>query len=545
LIFAGERFVHWRNDESKDARPSGSPAAELFVNGRESVMKYHPEIDGLRAVSVMSVVFYHVGYAWMPGGFIGVDVFFVISGFLITGLLVENHDRGRPSLFDFYIRRMRRLGPALLMLVALCMIAGYFMLSPGDYEVLGLSSLYTLFASSNFYFLYNTGYFDVSSQSIALLHTWSLAVEEQFYLVWPLALWLILKVFRNDRSKMLIAVAGLAFVSFGSNLYAVGTQEMSGFYLAQNRAWELLIGAALALWGRDPTRPPPRILLEALPFLGLCAILYAATAFTKGNAYPGFRAALPVLGAAAFLLPVGHNTLMYRLLGSRIPVLVGKASYSIYLYHWPILVFWLHYSSFEPLTGLQRLVLVVVSCAAAFLSWNYIEKPFRQGTAPPRRVAAAFAMSTLALAAAGSFVIVRAGVPDRLPASVRALASLTVMWSYDGCRPSNSDCETGRPWADAKYRIVLIGDSNAVHFVPELAAAAEGHDVSIWFFGGCSPVHDGDRTLYYDHPDPAYNQECKKSRDRVLAALHSEVTKVSMVVFSSVERGSSHGAELR
>jgi peptidoglycan/LPS O-acetylase OafA/YrhL len=502
-------------------------------------MKYYPEIDGLRAVSVMSVVFYHMGYAWMPGGFVGVDVFFVISGFLITSLLEENYNRhGRMFLFDFYIRRMKRLGPALLVMICLCILIGYFMLAPGDYRVLALSSLYALVASSNFYFLYNTGYFDVSSQSIALLHTWSLAIEEHFYIVWPAALWLTLRAICNNRKRLLSVLAISIVISFGLNIHALGTTAMSGFYLAHNRAWELLIGAFLALWGKVPNERLPRIVFESLALLGISAILYASAAFTKDIRYPGYYAALPVLGTVAFLIPHGHTTLVYRLLKSRAPVLAGKASYSIYLYHWPILIFWLHFSSFEPLTGWQRFILVVASCILGFLSWNYIERPFRHTASSTRQVVAACATCGLVLVAACSFIVVEAGLPTRLPAPVYAMSSFQEMFTYGGCivptptLTSHPDCETGRPWSTAQHRIVLFGDSNAAHFLPVLTAAAAGHDISIHAFFGCSPVIDGNRTSFYNQADPLYNQNCKKLRDSFMSMLHFE-PRISVIVFAS------------
>ena len=335
-------------------------------------MKYRPEIDGLRAISVMTVVFFHFDFYWMSGGFIGVDVFFVISGYLITSILIGTRDSETITFRDFYLNRIKRLAPALILLLVLCFAAGYLILSPGDYRVLAESALYTLVAGSNFYFLYHTGYFDPSALSMPLLHTWSLAVEEQFYLLWPLILFLLRKPF-SDRCPILWVVLFLAIVSFVLNLHAVSTQEASGFYLAHNRAWELLAGAALAL---APSFRLPKALLELLNGLGLAAILYAACTLTRHEPYPGFRGLIPVLGAAAFIASSGRLTFMHRMLATRIPVLIGRASYSIYLYHWPILVFWRHYTSFAPMTIWEKIVLILLSCAAGLVSWKFVEQPF-------------------------------------------------------------------------------------------------------------------------------------------------------------------------
>ena len=496
-------------------------------------MTYRSEIDGLRAVSVLAVVFYHLGYTWMPGGFVGVDVFFVISGYLITNILIERHETEQVGFADFYLRRLRRLGPALLVMIALSVIAGFFVLAPGDYHALSLSALYALIASSNFYFLYNTGYFDISSQSMPLLHTWSLAIEEQFYLIWPLTLFVLEKACRAQRRRMMLLVAVIAAASFALNVYAVATKEMSGFYLAHDRAWELLVGALIALWKLNRNTRLPQWLSEVLPALGLIAICYAAADFTKSSSYPGFFALLPVLGAAAFLMPIGSATATYGLLGSRIPVLFGKSSYSLYLYHWPILVFWLHYSSFEPMTQAQRLALLVLSCVAGFLSWKYVEEPFRRAKSR-WRIAGTAVATGLVIAIGCSFVVARDGLPERIPQATRAISSFLSMWSYEQCttRPTKAACETGVPWGNAKHRIVLLGDSNAVHFQPLLTAAAEGQDVSIWLLNGCSPIIDGSRTSYYGHQDPKYSQNCGIERDRIISVLRSE-RNVSLVVIAS------------
>lgn len=496
-------------------------------------MKYYREIDGLRAVSVILVLLYHFGYRWIPGGFVGVDVFFVISGFLITKQLVEHHEKGKIGIGDFYSRRLRRLGPALLTMVALCVAAGYLMLSPGDYKLLSLSALSTLFASSNIYFLYTTGYFDVSAHSLPLLHTWSLAVEEQFYVVWPLTLWLLRRTTRANAHTPLLATTALLVASFGLNVYATGTQEMSAFYLAHNRAWELLVGAIIALWKLNRRHQLPRLLSEMLPLIGLFTIGYAAAEIIKSSSYPGVQATLPVIGAALFLLPVGQSTFVYSLLSRRIPSTIGRASYSLYLYHWPILVFWLHYTSFAPMTDPQRLLLISLSLVAALLSWRYVEIPFRRGMSDAL-FGGAFLASATAVATTCLVVAALNGIPQRIPKAAYAMSSYEGMWTYDGCakKPTTMECETGRPWNEAKYRIALIGDSNAVHFVPFLTAAAAGHDISIGLIQGCSPVIDGTRTIYYGDTDPQYNARCRRKRARMLSALHSN-PKPSVVVLAS------------
>jgi peptidoglycan/LPS O-acetylase OafA/YrhL len=491
-------------------------------------MKYQPEIDGLRALSVMSVVFFHFGSLWAQGGFVGVDVFFVISGYLITKLLIDQAEEGRLNFRDFYIRRIRRLAPALLTLIVVCLSVGFFVLSPGDYEGLSMSALYTLIAGSNFFFLYNTGYFDASSQSMPLLHTWSLAVEEQFYLIWPLALWLLVEVCGKRRSFILIAVSILMLISFGLNLYAVRKHDLSGFYLAQYRAWELLVGGSLALLREGAVRRVPRIIAELLPAFGLLAIGYAVMEFTREQPYPGFRALLPVLGAAAFLFPIGQRTLLHRAFSTRVPVVLGMSSYSIYLYHWPVLVLWNHYASFETTTPERRIYLLLSSCALGLLSWKLIEQPFRRSSAPRSRVAAVFFAGGLVIAIACGVVVFQQGWPQRIPEPVRAMASLELMWNWKCPRDWADEraCEAGRPWAEAAHHIFLVGDSHAAHFLPLFAAAAEGYDVSIRLLAECSLS-----TKLGVPGDPNYNQ-CQRLWAKNISLISSEPNVSVLVVFA-------------
>lgn len=495
-------------------------------------MKYQPEIDGLRAVSVMSVVCFHLGLPWAQGGFVGVDVFFVISGYLITKLLIGQAEDGQPNFSYFYIRRIRRLAPALLTLIVFCLGVGFFMLSPGDYQGLSTSALYTLFAASNFYFLYNTGYFEASVQSMPLLHTWSLAVEEQFYLIWPVALWLLVKLCNKRRSLVLIGVIILFILSFGLNVYVVSNQGKSGFYLAQYRAWELLVGGFLALLPIETVRRVPKQIAELVPVLGLLAIALAVTIISRDQPYPGFRALLPVIGAAGFLLMTGQQLVLHRVFSAKIPVILGKASYSIYLYHWPIIVFWNHYTSFERITPTAGFWLLIVSCMLGLLSWKLIEQPFRRLPAPKSRVAIAFIVAQLAIATLSGIVVFEQGLPRRIPESVQALASLNVMWRWQCPRPLGAQrCEAGRPWAQAAHRIFLIGDSHAAHFLPLIDAAAERHEVSIRLLPGCSPAVDGMRTKFYMPADPNYNRHCHELWTENISLI--ELEPKALLVFAS------------
>jgi peptidoglycan/LPS O-acetylase OafA/YrhL len=508
-------------------------------------MKYQPEIDGLRALAVLSVVFFHFGSGWAPGGFVGVDVFFVISGYLITKLLIDPAEEGGLSFRDFYVRRIKRLAPALLTLIVICMSVGFVVLSPGDYEGLSISALWTLIAGSNFFFLNNTGYFDASAQSMPLLHTWSLAIEEQFYLVWPLALLIFVKISGRRRSFILIAVSILMLISFCLSLRAMSKGGLNSFYLAQYRAWELAAGGSLALLRRSAARPVSRVVAELLPAIGLLAIGLAVAILTRDQPFPGFPALLPVLGATAFLFPSGQTTLLHRAFSTSIPVILGRSSYSIYLYHWPVLVFWNHYASFEPISPECQIYLLLSSCALGLLSWKLIEQPFRSLSVPRSRVATVFFATELAIAAACGVVVFKQGWPQRIPEVVRDMASLKLMWDWkcprDWADEGAGGCEAGRSWGEADHHIFLVGDSHAEHFLPLFSAAAEGKNLSIRLLPDCS------LRVKLMPADLSYNQSCQRVKTKNLSLIRAEPRASVLVVFALAwsslvpYRNTSHG----
>jgi hypothetical protein len=367
-----------------------------------------------------------------------------------------------------------------------------------------------------------------------LLHTWSLAIEEQFYLGWPVLLLLMRKIGGGRAWLVVVGVTGLTVLSFCLGLYALRTEGMSGFYLVQDRAWELLIGGALAMMKRKWMLRLPTLLAELLPLLGLIAIGYAAVRFGHDAPYPGFPALLPVFGAFAYLLPVGQRPILHRVASARPIVLLGKCSYSVYLYHWPLLVFWLHYSGFGPLSSMERVALLAGSCSLGWLSWRFVETPFRS---PPgaRRILAAFVSAQVALGIACATIEIGGGFPDRISGSVRSMASLDIMWDWTCPRPNSDEmtCETGAPWDSATYRVVLIGDSNASHFLPVLASAARDRDISIRMFRSCTPAVDGRRTTLRIPNDPTYNDRCAGLYGKMLSYVRSVPDATAIILASA------------
>jgi peptidoglycan/LPS O-acetylase OafA/YrhL len=299
-------------------------------------LKYRPDIDGLRAVAVILVVMYHLGVGFTKGGFIGVDVFFVISGYLITGIIASEVGSGTYSLLGFYERRVRRLFPALFGVLLFSSCLAYILLFPPELEYFGETLIATTTFLANILFYSGDGYFAGTRDTIPLLHTWSLAVEEQFYLLYPLVLAPLL---RRDKGTLCWPIFSLTLLlSFALSLFLVKYDQSAAFYLLPPRAWELLLGCLLALGAIPELRNEKYRQLASIA--GLLAILIAAGKI-RGTTFPGWAALVPCVGAAMVIHSgVKGDTIVYRVLSSRYAVFIGLISYSLYLWHWPIIAFY-------------------------------------------------------------------------------------------------------------------------------------------------------------------------------------------------------------
>jgi len=355
-------------------------------------MHYRPEIDGLRAIAVASVILFHAGFAVFSGGFVGDDVFFVISGFLITSIIVEELKAGPFSLLRFYERRARRILPALFVVMAACVPFAYSLLSPDDLKDFAQSLAAIALFCSNVLFWGESGYFDTQAELKPLLHTWSLAVEEQFYVVYPL---LLLAAWRLGRNCLLAMIGVISVVSLCTSVVEVRDYPTAAFYLLPSRAWQLLVGAITAFatgqWKRVADRSPSgRLAGEAVGWGGLAMILTALFTFDERTPFPGLNAALPTLGTALVLLAATERTQVGRVLAWRPLVGLGLISYSAYLWHQPLFAFTKHALLADLPTGLA-IVLCALTLVLAMLSWRYIEQPFRDRSVVSR--GAVFALS--------------------------------------------------------------------------------------------------------------------------------------------------------
>ena len=340
---------------------------------------YEPHIDGIRCIAVLSVLFYHFEYKVVPGGFVGVDIFFVISGFLITRLLLADVKRDNFSFRRFYMRRVRRLAPALIATLVVTFIVAGAVLTPAHFQRFSGASLASLFSVSNIYFWSESGYFDAVAGLKPLLHTWSLSVEEQFYMIWPALLFLL----RASSARRIAAVFAALFVL---SLVAAswGSAHIPGaaFFLMPFRVYEFAIGAVLALL--PLTRWRGHAWNEIMVAVGLVLIFIGLTQFSKTTAFPDINALLPCI-AAALLIAFGTSSHLGWLLRNPFSIFIGRISYSLYLVHWPVAVLYKHITFADVIVGKTRIALLIVTFALAIGLHYLVENRFRSSSSLPMK----------------------------------------------------------------------------------------------------------------------------------------------------------------
>lgn len=442
----------------------------------EAHLQYRPEIDGLRAIAILLVVFYHADL-FVTGGYIGVDVFFVLSGFLITSLIRKDLERGRFTFRHFWERRARRIAPALIAVSIATLIAGYFSLLPAGLKALGAAATAQSLFSANIHYWRSTGYFGAAAEEMPLLHTWSLAVEEQFYIFIPVAMWALYRLRRvttRDRTFAFFTVT--AVLSFGASLYCIGRWPTTTFFLLPTRAWELLLGAIVPLL---PLRSAatPKVFRELLSLLGLGLIVVPAFTYTKQTLFPGITAVPPCLGTAFVVWSNERDTdgvMPTRVAGAlanRAMVAVGLISYSLYLWHWPFLAFG-RYLQPVPFAKDHNVAALALATACSLLSYKLVETPFRTRRLGKSPVAiSAYAVGGLAVVAlVGVLFYVGNGLPARVPAQATAYASAakspTLNLELTAKDIAQKHLLSIGDESAAKPSVLVWGDSHAMSVVP-------------------------------------------------------------------------------
>lgn len=488
---------------------------------------YRPDIDGLRAVAVMSVLFYHVGFEAFEGGYVGVDVFFVISGYLITRLIHQELVSGAFSFGKFYERRARRLFPALFFTWVVCLTAAFLLFSPEHFERFGGALLHSVLSVSNYFFWGESGYFDTDTIFKPLIHTWSLSVEEQFYFVWPALFYFLMT--RTSGRMVPVFVFALGIASLYYSQRSLVTDPAGAFFLAPARVVEFAIGASMVWIGEF--RIDNRSVLESFALIGLVLIAYSALEFSEKTAFPGFSALVPCLGTA-LLIYSGAAAKSAVLLNNPISVGVGLISYSLYLIHWPIIVFYQYYK-FDVLSDFERTAICFISLVAAALMYRYVEQPFRLGkTKAVRFSPPAFGLTCALLALVVVFpaanIWANGGWDWRLGEKRNEAALLHPIKESitEFHRPLAKGVADGGARAfglgaapeDAEAKVLVIGDSHAEHLKHGLDYLGKKYGFTIDFYvaTGCPPIF-GAHKIYGQGgiANPPPRQELCKEQTRI------------------------------
>ena len=455
-------------------------------------MKYRPEIDGLRALAVVPVILFHAGFGLFSGGFVGVDVFFVISGYLITTILIEDLENDRFSLLAFYERRARRILPALFFVMFVCIPFAWMWMLPHQTKEFSQSLIAVSLFASNILFWLESGYFESASEEKPLLHTWSLAVEEQYYVLFPIFL---LFAWRFGKNRVFWMIVFFAALSLAFSEWGWRNRASANFYLAPTRAWELLAGsiAAFVVLKRGTHAS------NLLSLFGLAAILFAVFSYDEGTPFPSVYALVPVMGVVLLVLYAQRGTLVASLLGSKLFVGVGLISYSAYLWHQPLFAFARIRLPQAP-SDILMIFLSILSVTLAFLSWKFIEKPFRKKEPLITKQSSVFLASIAGIflfSSTGLWGNINQGFEQRyekiLAGDVYHLEfHQYVDENYVDCEPAHIAkaaltwngflrCKQSSP-GDADW--ILLGDSHAEHLFLGLADLNPSKNLAFYIFGG-------------------------------------------------------------
>ena len=488
--------------------------------------KYRPDIDGLRAIAVLSVVIYHAFPDTLKAGFIGVDIFFVISGYLISSIIFENIDRGSFSFGQFYGRRIKRIFPALTLVLLSCLVFGWFGLLGDEFKQLGKHTAAGAGFVSNFFLWQEVGYFNNAAETKPLLHLWSLAIEEQFYIFWPLLVW----VSWRRKTLFLVLFSALLLGSFAYNVSLVRLDPTATFYSPATRTWELLTGVLLAYYSTQsklntatasPVWHSHQAARQLASTLGVLLLAFGLYKIDRGRPFPGTWALFPVLGSF-LLIFAGPAAWFNRLvLANRLLVWVGLISFPLYMWHWPMLSFMRVVESETPRLG-YRVLAVGLSVLLAWMTYYFVEKPIRANGNSAAKIAVLSAC-VAALGLAGFIIFQNNGVPARAAAQINGVNSWDNLTFATPCKfitqgPNHDDwCNIGNAPSKPPTTL-LIGDSVGNNFAPMLQSYSEQAGDSTFVF------RQFGRGLCHGFPEIAY-ENCQE----LVKATHAYIEKTPSV----------------
>ncbi len=495
-------------------------------------MKYRAEIDGLRALAVLPVILFHAGFEWFSGGFVGVDVFFVISGYLITTIIISEMAEGKFSIVNFYERRARRILPALFFVMAACLPFAWLWLTPNALKDFGQSLVATSTFSSNILFWRESGYFNTAAELKPLLHTWSLAVEEQYYILFPIFLML---TWRLGVKWILILLSILFFISLGVAVW--GTQYethpkiiSAAFFLLPTRGWELLIGVFTGFYLKFNTHLKSHTVNQMLSLLGFGMIVYSVIAFDNTTPFPSLYALIPTIGTTLLILCAVPRTFIHKLLSLKSIVGVGLISYSAYLWHQPLLAF-ARLKIVGDATELHLIILCITSFLMAWFSWRFVEKPFRSQINFSRSFIFRFSVIGMFIfSLIGTYTHFSNGFLNRLSDEEKNTLQSMSRSSEDNCEDELIRCLEKMRSKNNKS-LLLVGDSNAYHMSVGLRELAEGlsYNYIQLTLGGCMPL----AKFYRLDLSNKFNNRCISYNKTLLKNINDLAKKIDVVIVSS------------
>ncbi len=518
---------------------SSYSSASVLAPHRHAGHSYRPDIDGLRAVAIISVVFFHARLKMFGGGFVGVDVFFVISGYLIGSLVYRDIRDSRFSFLRFYERRAKRILPALVAVLIVCDAIAFALLSPAELTRYCQESFSAALSASNIFFARLPSYFDSSSVFRPLLMTWSLGVEEQFYLLFPVGLLLLRRFANRSLFRWIVAVTAL---SFTASVLCVNAFPMAAFYLLPTRAWELGLGVLIAIHEvkrESPLQIKPAI-ANTLGSLGLLLIVCSTPIYTENTRFPGYAAVLPTAGTVCLIL-ARQSFVNRRLLALRPMVFIGLVSYSWYLWHWPLMSFARIVGGGE-LSTAEGVSIAAISFALAVVSYWFVERPFRRSTTPARRLLPRYAAALALLSAAAMIGFKAHGWPARDPqlskleATVHELARNVCLAKLDASEPRlAAPCITH----DSRARVAVWGDSHAAAIGNRVRELAVQHSYGFEFLtkAACRPLSG---VTVHRTARPTYAKTCEAFNNIVLGHLLND-PQVKIVLLAGMWSGPLNG----
>ncbi|MGE4317353.1 MAG: acyltransferase family protein [Deferribacterales bacterium] len=491
-------------------------------------IKYRQDIDGLRTMAILPVIFYHAGMNIFSGGYVGVDIFFVISGYLITSIIVKELNDDRFTIANFYVRRVKRIFPALYFLLSFTFILSFFSLMPAHFEAFGKSVVSTVLFSSNILFWSESGYFESAAETKPLLHTWSLGVEEQFYIFFPVILMLVA---RYGSKKYIRWALGIFIISLGFSVWSASAHPEAGFYLIPFRSWELMIGALIALGFYYKTDKP--LHKHIMSVTGFVMLLMSIFMFDKSTPFPSYRALLPCVGTA--LIIISEGGIINRALSWRPIVWIGLLSYSLYLWHWVLFAlrnYWenVHIPEFYK----SNLFLIFLTFAFASFSYYVVEKPLRVAKIQRKRLFFSVTFAVMAVfTLIGGYTAYDKGMPGRIPAEVSKISHVPDSgFKNKKCYELTADeIKEGRMCllgdSGRKPDFILWGDSHALALSDGINSFAKSESKSGYFASNssCPPL------LGLKSTDRSKTDRCESFKQAVAERIASDdsVRKVLLV----------------